>query len=70
MVLLKAGQPPARARFLYLVSRPELDELNAQGWRVWYLPLMREFDARVYHFDIARDPARAAAVANPICPPR
>ena len=53
IAVLTADAPPPNTKFLYLVSRPELDQLIAHGWHVWYLPLMREFDARVYQFDIA-----------------
>jgi hypothetical protein len=51
--VLTAGRPVQNAKFLYLVTQAELDQLNAQGWHVWYLPLMREFNYRVYHYDIA-----------------
>jgi hypothetical protein len=57
--VLTADAPQANAKFLYLVSKPELDQLISQGWHVWYLgEVMREFDARVYGFDVAEHGAR------------
>jgi hypothetical protein len=59
IAVLTADAPRADAKFVYLVSQPELDQLIAQGWHVWYLgEVMREFDARVYGFDIADHGAR------------
>jgi hypothetical protein len=58
IAVLTADAPPPETKFLYLVSQPELDQLVSQGWHVWYLPLMREFDYRVYHFDVADHGAR------------
>jgi hypothetical protein len=60
IAVLTADAPRANAKFVYLVSQGELDQLVAQGWHVWYLPLMREFDARVYGFDVAAHGARDA----------
>jgi hypothetical protein len=60
IAVLTADVPRANAKFLYLVSQAELDQLIAQGWHVWYLPLMREFDARVYGFDVEAHGARDA----------
>jgi hypothetical protein len=51
--VMTADKPVPNAKFLYLLTQPELDELTAQGWHVWYLPLMREFNYRVYHYDVA-----------------
>ena len=56
--VLTTDRPVPNAKFLYLVTQPELDQLTAQGWHVWYLPLMREFSARVYHYDVAAHGAR------------
>jgi hypothetical protein len=58
---MTADAPPPNAKFIYLVSQPELDQLVSQGWHVWYLGnVMREFDARVYGFDIEEHGARDA----------
>jgi hypothetical protein len=56
--LLTEDAPPSNAKFIYLVTEADLDQLIAHGWHVWYLPLMREFNYRVYHFDIANRGAR------------
>jgi hypothetical protein len=53
IAVLTASAPPLNTKFLYLVTKPELAQLLAQGWRVWYLPYMRQFNARVYHYDVA-----------------
>jgi hypothetical protein len=65
IALLAADAPRPDAKFLYLVTQPQLDLLTAQGWRVWYLPLMREFNARVYHFDVAAHGARDVRLLRP-----
>lgn len=65
IAVLTADAPRPDAKYLYLVSQPELDQLIAQGWHVWYLGLMREFDARVYGFDIAEHGARDVRLLKP-----
>jgi len=56
--VMTADKPVPNAKFIYLPTAAELDQLNAQGWHVWYLPLMREFNYRVYHYDLAAHGAR------------
>jgi len=56
--VLTAGAPHPDTQYLYLVTQGELDALVAKGWHVWYLPMMREFNYRVYHFDVAAHRAR------------
>jgi hypothetical protein len=56
--VLTADKPVANAKFVYLLTQAELDQLRAQRWQVWYLPLMREFNYRVYHYDVAAHGAR------------
>jgi len=57
--VLTADAPHPNAKYLYLVSEPQLDLLIAQGWHVWYAdPVMREFNYRVYQYDIAAHGAR------------
>jgi len=63
--VLIADAPPPNAKFLYLVAQGQLDQLTAQGWQVWYLPLMREFNARVYQFDVATHGARDVRLLRP-----
>jgi len=63
--VLTADSPRKNAKFIYLATEPELDQLITQGWRVWYLPGMREFDFRVYHFDIAAHGARDVRYLHP-----
>jgi hypothetical protein len=58
IAVVTADHPRISTQYLYLVSKPELEVLRAKGWHVWYFPAMREFDARVYKFDIARYGAR------------
>jgi len=65
IAVLTADAPPRDAKFLYLVTQGELDRLNARGWHVWYLPLMREFNYRVYDFDIAAHGARDVRELHP-----
>jgi hypothetical protein len=67
--VLTADNPPPNAKFLYLATQPELDQLISQGWKVWYLPLMREFNYRVYHYDIAIHGARDVRHLRPKIPP-
>jgi hypothetical protein len=67
--LLTADAPRPNTKFLYLVTQGDLDQLTAHGWRVWYLPLMREFDYRVYHFDVAAHGARDVRELRPDRPP-
>ena len=67
--LLTEDAPRQNTKFLYLVTQGELDQLVAQGWHVWYLPLMREFDFRVYQFDIAAHGARDVRLLHPDRPP-
>jgi hypothetical protein len=58
IAVLTADAPRPNAKFLYLIdTTAQLDQLIAHGWHVWYLPLMREFNAR-YGFDIAAHGAR------------
>jgi hypothetical protein len=60
IAVLTADAPPRDTKFIYLIDTPEqLDQLIAQGWHVWYFPLMREFNAR-FGFDIAAHGARDA----------
>lgn len=68
--VLTADAPPPNTQFLYLVTQPDLDDLVAKGWHVWYLPAMREFDYRVYHFDIAAHGARDVRELHPGQPPK
>jgi hypothetical protein len=56
--VLTADDPVRDAKFLYLVTEGQLDQLRAQGWNVWYLPGIREFDAMVNRFDIEKHGAR------------
>jgi hypothetical protein len=63
--VLTADAPPQNAKFLYLVTEAQLDQLIAQGWDVWYLPLMRDFNARVYQFDVAAHGARDVRLLHP-----
>jgi hypothetical protein len=63
--VLTADAPPRDTKFLYLVTKPQLDLLVAKGWHIWYLPMMREFDYRVYHFDIAAHGARDVRELRP-----
>ncbi|MGA3172000.1 MAG: hypothetical protein ABSE62_13415 [Chthoniobacteraceae bacterium] len=63
--VLTAGAPPPNTKFLYLVTQPELDKLTFHGWRVWYLPNMREFNYRVYQYDIAQHGARNVRLLRP-----
>jgi len=63
--VLTADAPRPGVKVLYLVTQAELDQLIAQGWHVWYLPLMREFDFRVYHFDVAAHGARDVRLLHP-----
>ncbi len=65
IAVLTAGAPPANTKFLYLVTKPQLDQLIVQGWHVWYLPLMREFNARVYQYDVAAHGARDVRLLRP-----
>ncbi|HEX4084572.1 MAG TPA: glycosyltransferase 87 family protein [Chthoniobacteraceae bacterium] len=58
IAVLTAGHPHPDIQYLYLVTQGELDTLVAKGWHVWYLPLMREFNYRVDHYDIADHGAR------------
>lgn len=69
ITVLTADTPQPNAKFLYLVTQPELDQLISQGWQVWYLPLMREFTARVYHYDVAAHGARDVRLLHPAPPP-
>jgi hypothetical protein len=65
IALLTADAPPRNTKFIYLIDTPaQLDQLTAQGWHVWYLPLMREFNAR-YGFDIAAHGARDVRLLHP-----
>jgi hypothetical protein len=65
IAVLTADAPPPNTKFLYLVTQGELDQLIAQGWHVWYLPLMREFNYRVYRLRHRRARgARCAAAAS------
>ena len=51
--------------FRYLIDTlAQLDQLTAQGWHVWYLPRMREFNA-LYGFDIAAHGARDVRLLHP-----
>ena len=63
--VLTADAPPRDTKFLYLVTQPQLDQLIAKGWHVWYLPLMREFNDRVYGFDVAAHGARDVRELRP-----
>jgi hypothetical protein len=63
--VLTADASPRDAKFLYLVTPGELDRLIAKGWHVWYLPLMREFNYRVYGFDVAAHGARDVRLLHP-----
>jgi hypothetical protein len=65
IAVLTADAPPPNAKFLYLVTLGQLDQLVAQGWHVWYLPLMREFNFRVYQFDVAAHGARDVRLLHP-----
>jgi hypothetical protein len=65
IAVLTADTPVPNAKFLYLVSQPQLDQLTAHGWHVWYLPLMREFNYRVYQYDIAAHGARDVRLLHP-----
>ena len=58
IAVLTADTPHPNSKYLYLLPPGQLDQLISQGWRVWYLPLMREFNARVYSYDIATHGAR------------
>jgi hypothetical protein len=64
--VLTADRPVPDAKFIYLATQAELAELNAQGWHVWYLPLMREFSYRVYRYDIATHGARDVRALHPL----
>jgi hypothetical protein len=67
--VLTEDTPLPSARFLYLVTPGDLDQLIAHGWRVWYLgPLMRAYNARVYQFDIATHGARDVRELMPARP--
>ena len=63
--VLSADAPQPNTKFLYLATQGELDQLVAHGWRVWYLPLMREFNFRVYRFDVAAHGARDVRLLHP-----
>jgi len=65
IAVLTADAPRSNAKFLYLVMQGELDLLVAQGWHVWYLPGMREFNFRVYQFDVAAHGARDVRLLHP-----
>jgi len=65
IAVLTADTPHPNAKFLYLVTQGELDQLIAHGWRVWYLPLMREFNYRVYQYDVAAHGARDVRLLRP-----
>jgi len=67
--VLTADAPVPNAKFLYLTTQAELDQLVAHGWHVWYLPLMREFNFRVYQFDVAAHGARDFRLLRPVRPP-
>jgi hypothetical protein len=67
--VLTAGAPPPNAKFLYLVTQGQLGQLIAQGWHVWYLPLMREFNFRVHQFDIDAHGAHDVRLLQPDRPP-
>jgi hypothetical protein len=67
--LLTADSPHPTTKYLYLLSQPELDQLSSQGWHVWYLPLMREFNYRVYNYDVAAHGARDVRLLKPDLPP-
>jgi hypothetical protein len=60
IAVLTADAPPRDTKFIYLIDTPaQLDQLIAQGWHVWYFPMMREFNAR-FGFDVAAHGARDA----------
>jgi hypothetical protein len=64
IAVLTADAPPAHTKFIYLMDSPaQLHQLIAQGWHVWYFPLMREFNAR-FGFDIAANGARDVRLAR------
>jgi hypothetical protein len=63
--VLTADAPVPKSKFLYLVTQPQLDQLIAHGWRVWYLPLMRQFNYRVYDYDVAQHGARDVRELRP-----
>jgi hypothetical protein len=63
--VMTADAPRRDARYLYLVTQGELDELIAKGWRVWYLPMMREFEYRVYEYDVRAHGARDVRELHP-----
>jgi hypothetical protein len=65
IAVLTADAPVANAKFIYLLTQAELDQLNAQGWHVWYLPLMREFNSHVYQYDVAAHGARDVRLLHP-----
>ena len=65
IAVLTADAPPPNAKFLYLVTKGQLDQLIAKGWRVWYLPMMREFNFRVYRFDVEAHGARDVRLLHP-----
>ncbi len=61
IAVLTADAPPPNTKFLYQITEPDLDQMIAAGWHVWYLPNMRQFNYRDYHFDIAQHGARDIA---------
>lgn len=65
IAVLTGDAPHPNTKYLYLVTRGELDQLTAQGWHVWYLPLMREFNYRVNQFDVAAHGARDVRDLHP-----